>query len=169
MPKKTPDYSKSLIYKLVSNDTDIKNVYIGSTTNFRLRKYQHKNACNNENAVGYNTPIYNFIRDNGGFENWSMILIDYTPCNTKLELLKIEREYIEKIDSELLLNKDIPSRTNKEWLEDNKEYHYNKNKEYYHNNKEKINEKGKCDICGFIGLKKKLKRHQQSKKCLSCR
>jgi len=160
-----PNYQNSLIYKLVSNDTDIKNVYIGSTTNFRLRKSQHKYSCNNENDNNHNTPIYKFIRDNGGIENWSMILVDYVPCNTKLELLKIERIYVEKIDNELLLNKQLPSRTDKEYKEDNKEKKNEKQKEYYQNNKEKINEKVKCDICGFIGLKNKLKRHKKTMKC----
>ena len=114
MPKNI-DYQKSLIYKIVCNDTNIKNVYIGSTTNFKLRKSQHKSCCNNENSKKHNLNIYKFIRDNGGFENWSMILIDYTPCNTKLELLKIEREYIEKEDSDLLLNKTLPAQTHEEW------------------------------------------------------
>ncbi len=110
MPKNI-DYQKSLIYKIVCNDTKIKNVYIGSTTNFKQRKSAHKISCNSVNC----RYVYKVIRDNGGWNNWSMILIDYTPCNTKLELLKIEREYIEKEDSDLLLNKLIPTQTREEW------------------------------------------------------
>ena len=120
MPKNI-DYQKSLIYKIVCNDTKIKNIYIGSTTNFKQRKSAHKISCNSVNC----RYVYKVIRDNGGWNNWSMILIDYTPCNTKLELLKIEREYIEKEDSDLLLNKLIPTRTKLERLFELKLYQPN--------------------------------------------
>jgi len=182
------DYSKSLIYKLVSKDTNIKNVYIGSTTNFRKRKNSHKSSCNNEKDKLYNLYVYKFIRENGGFENWSMILIDYTPCNTKLELAKIEREYIEKVYYELLLNKQLPSRTKEEWgevnkeilkekrkiyLETNKEHIKQKKKEYREENNEQIkqkkSEKITCNICNSLIRRDNLKKHQQRKKCLSCR
>jgi len=136
-----PNYQNSLIYKIVCNDTNIKEIYIGSTTNFRLRKSQHKCSCNNETHKYYNFYVYKFIRENGGFENWSMVLIDYVPCETKLELLKCEREHIEKIDKELLLNQQIPSRTIKEWKEDNKERTIKKDNEYRQRNKTRIKEK----------------------------
>jgi len=138
-----PNYQNSLIYKIVCNDTNIKEIYIGSTTNFRLRKSQHKSNCYNENDKQYNKNLYKFIRENGGFENWSMVLIDYTPCNSKLELHKIEREYIEKIDNELLLNQQIPSRTKEEYYETNKETILTRHKKYYFDNKEKNKEKVK--------------------------
>ena len=182
MSQNKVDYSKSLVYKIVCNDTNIKNVYIGSTTSFRDRKYQHKGCCNNENSSKYNYPLYTFIRTNGGWDNWDMVLLDYTPCNTKLELHKIEREYIENIDSNLLLNKSIPSRTDKEYYEDNKErkkeYYENnkdklkdKRKEYYENNKDKVKEykteKINCDICNSVINRGDLSTHKKSKKCLS--
>ena len=135
MPKNI-NYQKSLIYKIVCNDTNIKNVYIGSTTNFRIRKQQHKTSCNNENSSKHNYPLYMFIRNNGGWNNWDMILVNYVPCDTKLELHKIEREYIETIDSNLVLNKYIPLRTKEECNEYYKEYH----KEYKEANKDKLKE-----------------------------
>lgn len=135
------DYSKSLIYKIVCNDTNIKNIYIGSSTNFRKRKFHHKSNCYNENdKEHYDCYVYKFIRENGGWENWSMILVNYVPCKTKLELLKIEREYIETIDNDLLLNRNIPSRSHKEY---NRQYNKQYNKQYRENNKEKIKEKQK--------------------------
>ena len=42
-----------------------------------------------------------------------MILIDTVSCESKLELLKIERDYIENNNS--ILNCNIPSRTKKQW------------------------------------------------------
>jgi len=136
MSQKKVDYSKSLIYKIVCNDTNIKNVYIGSTTSFRHRKKQHKHSCYNETNNNYNMPVYKFIRENGGWDNFDMILVDYVPCETKLELHKIERTYIEKYD--LVLNIDIPTRSDKEYYEDNKEKIIQNQKEYYKDNKEKI-------------------------------
>ena len=60
-------YEKSIIYKLKHNeDYDDTNIYIGSTSNFKNRKYQHKFACNNEKDIAHNRFVYQFIRDNGG-------------------------------------------------------------------------------------------------------
>ncbi len=141
------DYNKSLMYKIVCKDTNIKNVYIGSTTSFKHRKSQHKYTCNNENDKHYNHNVYKFIRDNGGWNNFDMVLIDYTPCNTKLQLHKLERQYIEKIDNDLLLNKQLPTRKkedyDKEWYENNKETLKEKQKKYRTENKETLKKKQK--------------------------
>ena len=50
MPKKPIDYSNCCIYKLehIENESLI---YKGHTTNFKQRKAQHKNNCNNESTV----------------------------------------------------------------------------------------------------------------------
>ena len=69
MPRTPIDYSKTIIYKLVCNDVDVTELYVGSTTNFRNRKNEHNNKCHNTNSVKYNYKIYQFIRANGGFLN----------------------------------------------------------------------------------------------------
>jgi len=76
MPKKFIDYSKTIIYKIVCNDLNITDVYVGHTTNFIKRKAHHKSNCVNPIFKSYNFKIYNIIRQNGGFENWSMIEIE---------------------------------------------------------------------------------------------
>ena len=43
------NYNKSMIYKICCNDLKIKEIYIGSTTNFTKRKQTHKSYCNNIN------------------------------------------------------------------------------------------------------------------------
>ena len=48
MPIKAVDYSKTVIYKIVCNDLEVKDIYVGSTSNFRNRKNKHKIKCNNE-------------------------------------------------------------------------------------------------------------------------
>ena len=136
-----PNYQNAMIYKLVCNDLNISDIYIGSTVSFRRRKYQHKQCCNNINNKRHNLKVYKFIRDNSGWDNWSMVLVANTPCNSKLELAKHERKYYEELNA--TLNSDYPGRTQKEWVENNKEHVKIKAKEYNKANKEIIKIKQK--------------------------
>ena len=148
MPKNIIDYSKGVVYEIVCKDINIPNKYAGSTCNFKYRKHNHKSSCNNENSSNYNSYVYQFIRENGGWDNWQMLQICEYPCQNKHELLLKEREYIELLQCDL--NKNIPTRTKDEFLEKRKEYHnVNKDKigeytkEYYEKNKDKIDEYNK--------------------------
>jgi predicted GIY-YIG superfamily endonuclease len=81
MPRIPIDYSKIVIYKLVNKeDYDNANIYIGSTANFTQRKFAHKSDCMNENKNAYNQKIYQFIRENGGWNEWNMIEVEKYPC-----------------------------------------------------------------------------------------
>ena len=42
MPKREIDYSKTIIYRIICKDVNIKDIYIGYTTNFSQKKYAHK-------------------------------------------------------------------------------------------------------------------------------
>ena len=133
-----------IIYIIKCKDKNIKDCYIGSTTNLKNRIREHKSSCNNKNCKYYNSKKYKFIRKNGGFDNFYFeILEDEIEFNNRKELNKIERYYIEEFKS--LLNINIPSRTEKEyrkmWEKKNKEEIIKKNKEYYQKNREIINEK----------------------------
>ena len=79
MPRKDIDYSNTIIYRIVCKDTSITDCYVGHTTNFINRKNGHKTKCNNEKDKNYNLNVYQFIRDNGNWENWDMIEIER--CN----------------------------------------------------------------------------------------
>ena len=150
------NYQNGMIYKLVCNNLDITDIYIGSTTNFKQRKRGHKKVCNNPNNKRYNLKVYKFIRDNGGFENWSMILVATTPCNSKLELTKHERHYYEKLNA--TLNMRFPQRTQKEYNKTNKDIIKIKKKEWAENNKEYVKIKAKKyreDNKEIIKIKKK--------------
>jgi predicted GIY-YIG superfamily endonuclease len=178
------DYSKSIIYKFCCKDVSIKDIYIGSTTNFRQRKRQHKCRCNTQN---HQSKLYQFIRENGGFDNWDMIMIEQINCENRLELLRKEREWLEKLGG--TLNTEIPSRTQKEridtnkkeysksqkeWYKNNKEIVIKKVKEYRETNKDKIKENKKryynetieCPNCKNIIKKYNLERHLKTKKCI---
>ncbi len=137
-----PDYSKCVNYKLCCKNLDVKEIYVGSTCNFTKRKNEHKSSTNNLNSKNYNIKVYKFIRDNGGFENWEMIMIEEYPCGNKMQKVKRERYWCEELKSEL--NSDVPGRTIKEYYENNKKKYSEYTKEYYENNKkycEKYSEK----------------------------
>ena len=139
MSQKKVDYSKGIIYKLCCKNPNIENIYIGSTTNFKNRKNQHKSDChNNNNQITYNLYKYEFIRDNGGFENWDMIMIEEFGCNSKKELELRERYWIEELKSDLNSMKR-PSTT----IEEKKEYMKKYLKNYCEENKNKIKEQKK--------------------------
>ena len=139
MPKKDIDYSKNVIYKICCNDLNITDIYIGHTTNLVKRRNQHKSRCNNERDSYNHFKVYKFIRENGGWDNWSVIEVDKCPCLDFEEVLKIERHYIETLNA--TLNKNIPTRTKKEWCENNKEILVEKDIKYRENNKDIIKEK----------------------------
>jgi len=152
MPKKSIDYSKTIMYKLCCNDLNIIDCYIGHTTDFTKRKSTHKSNCNNEKYKYYNLKVYQFIRDNGGWDNWTMVMIEEYNCSSLLEATKRERELYEELKATLNIN--FPSRNNKEYYQDNKDYYnnyrnnnYNKmleyNKNYYQDNQDLIIEKSK--------------------------
>ncbi|MBC8306939.1 MAG: GIY-YIG nuclease family protein [Pelagibacterales bacterium] len=89
------NYKKSCIYKIVCNDPSIKDFYIGSTTNFTKRKWDHKATSINENEKRKNLKLYKTIRENGGWYNWNMVLIENVECNHIMELRKKEREFFD--------------------------------------------------------------------------
>ena len=126
MPRLPIDYSKSVIYKIYSNDQDINKIYIGSTTCFRKRKHKHKCLSlnkNNQNTSEYNYYIYQYINNNGGWNNFNMSILERYECNNKQELHQREAYYINKLKP--TLNKTVPLRTPKKWKS---ETNYNKKK-----------------------------------------
>jgi len=143
MPKIITDYSKTLIYKIVSKNLNITDCYVGHTTNFRQRKNKHKSSCNNKNCKSFNCNIYNFIRQNEGWSNWEMIEIEKYPCSDKREATARERTHYELLNSSL--NSYKPFTTDDEKRENKKQYYeINTNKikankkQYYQNNETKL-------------------------------
>jgi hypothetical protein len=135
------NYQNGLIYKIVCNDIRVKETYYGSTTNFNQRVKDHKKRCNINNCKESNNLKYKFIRANGGWSNWKVILIKEFPCNSKRELEREER--LEMEQDNFRLNIRLPTRKNKEWIEDNKERLSKQNKIYRQENKEIIRERRK--------------------------
>lgn len=144
MPRKIINYTNTIIYKIVCNDLNIKDLYVGSTTDFTNRKYNHKSNCNNEKSKNYNLKIYTFIRNNGGWFNWSMIEIEKWPCMDGNEAQSRERYWYDILNSKL--NTNIPFKTIEEYEEKCKQENkdkYIKNKDYYKEYQKEYNEKNK--------------------------
>ena len=93
MPKNEIDYSNTIIYKITCKDTNIKDVYVGHTTNFVQRKHAHKQTCINSNSDNYKCKLYSTIRANGGWQNWTMEIINFYNCKDHYEARKKEQEY----------------------------------------------------------------------------
>ena len=73
--------------------------------------------------------IYQIIRDNGGWDNWSMIMIENFPCNNNLEASMRERYWYEELNGNMNTRK--PYRSKEEEKEYNKEYNKEYQKKYY--------------------------------------
>ena len=141
MPKKDMDWSKMVIYKICCKDLNITDIYVGHTCNLVKRRWEHKNKCNNEKGKYYKKKAYEFIRENGGWNNWDVIEVDKCPCLDFEEARKVERFYIEKLNA--TLNMNLPIRNKKEYYNDNIDYIKEQRKIHRSMNREKINEKAK--------------------------
>jgi len=140
------NYGKSIIYKLCCKDINIDKIYVGSTVNFSRRKAQHKLSVNN---IKYNKiKLYQFILNNGGWENWDMIEIMKYPCNDKRELEKKENEIMKELKAELnsqtaFNTEEERKEYQKKYIEENKETKKEKDKKHYEENKDKIKKQNK--------------------------
>ena len=132
-------YKNGKIYKLVSDNTN--NIYIGSTCNKLCKRlYHHRWDAKNHQISSSKLFIYDDIK---------IILIEDYPCERKEQLLSRERYWIE-INKDLVINKNIPSRSSKEY----------KSTDTYKNYR---NLKNKCE-CGKTFLIINKNRHEKSKK-----
>ena len=132
MPRQPINYDNTCFYKIVCKNLDIHDIYVGHTTDFTTRKLHHKNNSNNANKN--NIYVYRFIRDNGGWDNFDMILIERTKCEDILDAKRKERKYIE--DMHATLNSCLPSRTPKEMVEYKRNWHIENKERLSHNKKE---------------------------------
>ena len=134
------NYQDGKIYKIVDNTNG--NVYIGSTCKKLSSRLADHRADYKKYLNGNSHFVSSFkILENNDFD---IILIEKWPCDDKEELHKQERFYIETFEC---VNKNIPTRTSKEYYKDNKqqikEYREKtkqQRKEYRDTNKDRIKE-----------------------------
>ena len=150
-----PDYTKTVIYKIVNYD-DLNLCYVGHTTNFTKRKQEHKRTCTNDFYKGHQRKLYKMIRENGGWENFQMIFICDYPCSNKRDAEKEEDRYMLELKSNMndqrafhtnqeyrLENVHLKKEYDKSYREDNKEMLNLKSKKYREDNKDIISQKAK--------------------------
>lgn len=123
------DYSKSKIYKLVSNYTN--DIYIGST----IQPLHQRKANHIADFKRYINGRFHYVTSFKLCEKGQVDIILLEECNfhNKDELRRKEREYIDKLEC---VNKFIPGRTYKEYYDDSKE----KRKQYEKRKLEILNE-----------------------------
>ena len=152
MPKTILDYSKTIMYKIVCKDLNVKDCYVGHTTDMTKRKCCHKHVCNNEKNKDHNLKIYKIIRENGGWDNWTMVLVETFPCKDKHEACRREREVFEELDAKMNTLrpyitqeefKDLKQQYYQEHKEEHKEKHKKYCEEYYQEHKEDLKQNQK--------------------------
>ena len=79
--------------------------YVGSSNKFTSRKSSHKKAHKNKRSKKYWCKLYLFIRSNGGWDNFEMIIIEDGEVETKEEVLRKEQEFINSLCPTLNTNK----------------------------------------------------------------
>ncbi len=128
-----PDYKNETVYKVVCNATG--KVYIGSTTQtLCLRLAEHRKEYKRfKESNCNNVPSFDIIQQ----DNYDMVLIENLSCESKEELHRRERRFLE---NSVFVNKCIPTRTHKEYLEAHKEQHREHTKAYYELHKKGIKE-----------------------------
>ena len=127
----TNRYANGKIYRLVSNVDE--EFYVGSTCSILAKRlYEHKKDA--ERGI---LPAYKHLNE-VGWDNISIVLIEEYSCENKNQLERRERYWIETLKP--TLNKTIPTRTVKEWYEDNKEKVREQAAKYRKDNAEKIRE-----------------------------
>ena len=89
------------IYRIRCLNPDITNKYIGSTASWTNRKFCHKYAAIDPNNKAYNLPVYQYIRANGGWNNWVIEIIETDEFEDRTALRNRERHFVEELGGEL--------------------------------------------------------------------
>ena len=126
------NYQLGKIYKIVDNTNE--NIYIGSTCEQYL----------SNRLGGHRTGYQRYINGKHNFvtayeilknDNYDIVLIESYPCDDKMQLHARERHYIETLEC---INKIHPTRTSKEYRNDNKNIINQNNQKYYNEHKDEI-------------------------------
>ena len=117
-----------IIYKICCDDLP-EFIYIGSTKSFRHRKSLHKSRTNNEK---YNSKIYTTIRENGGWDNWRMVIVE------DIGEVSLTQARIKEEEHRVKLNANLNSQKCYQTQEEYDKRHRKQANNYYKDNKEKV-------------------------------
>ena len=82
------------IYKITCNSPDIECVYVGSTEDLEERTRKHNYHSNRERST---SKVYTTIREQGGFSNWTLEVVEIGTVETKFEIRSRERYYYDQL------------------------------------------------------------------------
>ena len=88
--RRKQDFGNSTIYHIRVISTK-QVVYVGSTTDFKERCYNHKSSCKNGTS-----PIYTYIREQGGYELFEIVPVSVLQLTHEIELRMEEQLELEK-------------------------------------------------------------------------
>jgi hypothetical protein len=132
---------RGIIYCIKQKEKDYNSpIYIGSTKDFYKRKGTHKSNCYNTNRKHYNIKLYQYIRENGGWNTFEMLEIGVVDYETEEELKIEEQKWINDLGGNL---NDIKAYRS---IEEKKEYERQHRKQHYEKHKEKLTEKKKNQL-----------------------
>ena len=112
--------------------------------------HHHRDSLENINSKSKNFPLYKCMQENGGYDNWQVIILDEIFCNNSREAEEVEQKYIDLFKSDLngkrafLSNEERIKKKleiTQNWRKDNQEHVLNYAKNYYNDNKKEILEK----------------------------
>ena len=153
------NYNQAKIYKIWSPSTGL--TYIGSTCSTlskRISQHKDNKTCYEAGKRSYVTSFKVLDQPDARID-----LIEYFPCNNKIELNRREGEIIVQTQC---INKQIAGQTRKEYQQNNKEKISERGKEYRQKNKDAINarkaEQHEC-MCGKIYTLGHKTRHEKTK------
>lgn len=109
------------IYWIYSKQEGVDRCYVGKTKDFEARKRHHKYSCNKETSHNYNCQVYKYIRENGGWDAFSMEILETCEDN-----VASTREFYWYNEKQAELNGNIPSRTIEQYRKQHSEQIYKK-------------------------------------------
>ena len=129
-------------YKIHCKDESVNRSYIGSTTNYRSRINCHKTKSKLSDQ-----PLYSFIRENGGWDNFKVDVLHKCVCSDQTAKF---------IEYSLIKTNDNNLNTNTPMIIDKAVYNKEKCRQHYAVKKS-------CE-CGWTGSKMDWTHHLKSKK-----
>jgi hypothetical protein len=150
------NYNQARIYKISCNLPTINQIYIGSTADYESRCIKHRHDCHNVNHPNYGYKVYNYIRANGGFGNFTIDVIEHYPCANKTAMRIREQYWIDEYKPTLNTNRAY--RTEEDSKQDQK--HHNDI-----NNSNRPKGKFNCTNCDKTYTFINKSRHLKSKYC----
>jgi hypothetical protein len=142
------DYSNTIIYKISCKDSAVTDLYVGHTINFVQRQTAHKYSCISDKSPNYNCKLYQIIRQHGGWNNWSMNIVNFFNCTNKTEAREKEQYYYTLLNANLNSIEPLPIKFKSKLT--NKLQINNENEEIIKKKKHKF----VCSICKYSTSRK---------------